>query len=66
MKSKTKDAIFVIVDVLSLGGMPLVLMSNYPGQVASVMERLILSLPFQTTDNLGMKARKSLVPIVYF
>ena len=60
-KDKIKNTIFLLVDIFSLGGIPLALLANYPGQIATLMERIILSFPTQTLNDLGKACNENIL-----
>ena len=47
-KQEIKGAMFTLNDIFSLGGIPLVLMANYPGQVASLLEQILVAFSGST------------------
>ena len=48
-----KGAILTLIDIFSLGGLPLVLMANHPGHVASLLEDIMLTLSGTTSNTTG-------------
>ena len=66
MKNKINNMLFLAIEIFALGGIPLVLIANYPGQIAAVMERFMLYLLNQSIDNLGKTVFKFRFLIKYF
>ena len=62
-KQEIKTAILTLIDIFSLGGMPLVLMANNPGQVASLLEQIMIALSGDTTGNEFFRIKSSKLEI---
>ena len=58
MKTRFTNAMFYINDIFALGGVSTVLLANYPGEVATAVEKLMQYLDHNVTDYSGMLQTK--------
>ena len=54
IKTSVTNTMFYINDIFVLGGVSTVLFANYPGEVATAVEKLMRYLDHNVTGNSGM------------